>query len=139
MTAPYVAVVRPQERCQTLLDAAVTGGAFGLCSLVLRDRDASPLHVHRAEEETVYVLEGRCAFQIGGRRLEAGPGTVVHAPRDVPHRLAAVGRAARVLVLYTPGGFERVLAAVARTAEPDGGLLLALAREHRCEIFTPPL
>ncbi|WP_163525897.1 cupin domain-containing protein, partial [Klebsiella oxytoca] len=33
------------------------------------------LHVHRVQEETFYVLEGECDWQVGDRRVHATPGT----------------------------------------------------------------
>jgi quercetin dioxygenase-like cupin family protein len=68
---------------------------------------ASPYHVHRAEDETFYVLEGTLEFISGERRLTDGPGSYVFLPRDIPHGFRVIGTSpARFLVLITPAGFE---------------------------------
>lgn len=33
------------------------------------------LHVHRVQEETFYVLEGECDWQVGDQRIRALPGS----------------------------------------------------------------
>ena len=45
-------------------------------------------HVHRVQEETFYVLEGECEWQIGDKLVRATPGTYrVHpAGRAAQHR-----------------------------------------------------
>ena len=65
-----------------------------------------PLH-HHAFDEAFYVLDGELTFQLGQRRLVAGPGALAFAPRDVVHTLANHGDAAATyLLVITPGGFE---------------------------------
>jgi mannose-6-phosphate isomerase-like protein (cupin superfamily) len=140
MTTIHLAAIRPQDTFRVLADATATGGAFGLVYMVVRPADVTPLHVHHAEDETVFVLEGRCTFQVGDRRVQVGEGALVHAPRDVPHRFTVETPSARLLVLVTPGGFERALATVAAAAgQDDPVLLLEVAREHGCEVLLPPL
>ncbi len=70
------------------------------------------------------------------------------APRDVPHRFAVGSEEARMLVLVTPGGFERFFAEVGRPAEagglppverPDPEALSGAARPYGVEILGPPM
>src|SRR4029079_11487952 len=44
-------------------------------------------HVHRVQEETFYVLEGQCEWQIGNETVRALPGTFVFIPPGVPHNI----------------------------------------------------
>jgi uncharacterized cupin superfamily protein len=46
---------------------------------------AAPLHVHRREDESFYVLDGELPFFIGDRIEKAAAGALVHGSRDVPH------------------------------------------------------
>ena len=46
------------------------------------------LHVHRVQEETFYVLEGECEWQVGDDRVRATPGTYLFLPPGVPHNIA---------------------------------------------------
>lgn len=43
---------------------------------------ATGLHVHRAQEETFYVLDGECVWHVGGKVIRATPGHLpVHSAR----------------------------------------------------------
>ena len=44
-----------------------------------------PLHVHRRDDETFYVLEGELTLFVPGEQIVLGPGQAALAPRDVPH------------------------------------------------------
>ena len=57
------------------------------------------LHVHRVQEETFYVLEGECDWQIGDQRVCATPGTYVFIPPGVAHNIGnASDKPARVII-----------------------------------------
>lgn len=45
------------------------------------------LHVHSREDEAVYVISGIMTFLVGEQRFEAGPGSLVWLPREIPQRL----------------------------------------------------
>lgn len=63
------------------------------------------LHMHLAQEEWFYVMEGRVAFQVGQQRLELGPGESILAPRRVPHTFAGSGPTpAHMLIAFCPAG-----------------------------------
>jgi mannose-6-phosphate isomerase-like protein (cupin superfamily) len=62
------------------------------------------LHLHFAQEEWFYVMEGKVAFQVGGKRLELDRGESVLAPRRVPHTFSAVGAPAHLLIAFAPAG-----------------------------------
>ena len=65
------------------------------------------LHVHRVQEETFYVLEGECDWQVGDERVRATPGTYLFVPPGVPHNIGnASSRPARVLMTVSPPGHE---------------------------------
>lgn len=65
------------------------------------------LHVHAVQEETFYVLEGECEWQIGDERVKAGPGTYVFIPPGVPHSIANTsGDPAVMLMTVSPPGHE---------------------------------
>jgi quercetin dioxygenase-like cupin family protein len=50
-------------------------------------------HFHPRAEETFYVLRGRALFRFGGEDADrdAGPGTVLLAPRGVMHTIGVPG------------------------------------------------
>ncbi len=88
-----------------------TGGAYAFFDFVVPPDGALPLHVHRREEETVYVLEGAVTVFCEDRRIEAEPGTFVFLPRGTPHGYrSAEGGRARVLEFTVPSGLEGLIA-----------------------------
>jgi len=127
--------------------AGQTGGAFGLCEQIAPPGPGSPYHVHRAEDEAFYVLEGELEFISEDRRFTAGPGGFVFLPRNVPHGFRILGpNPARFLILMTPGGFEGFMVEAGAPAEarqlpepaaPDMDRLMAAAARRQLEILGP--
>jgi quercetin dioxygenase-like cupin family protein len=100
-----------------------TDGRFGLVEQVVPAGFPGPgLHVHPDFEETFYVIEGEIAVRVGDGAHEAGPGTVAVVPPGTPHTFANPSdRPARMLVLVTPGGFERYFEALIEAVRKAGG------------------
>ena len=72
---------------------------------------AAPLHRHNREDEYSYVLEGRMGALLGDEVLEAGPGDLVHKPRNQWHTFWNAGdEPCRILEIISPAGFERFFA-----------------------------
>jgi mannose-6-phosphate isomerase-like protein (cupin superfamily) len=97
-------------------------------------------HLHVAQDEWFYAVEGEFVIEIGTERHRLGPGDSVVAPRQVPHVWAHVGEGrGRILVAFTPAGqmeaFFRVV--TARNAMPPQDP--ALWRAHGMELLGPPL
>jgi quercetin dioxygenase-like cupin family protein len=120
--------------------AETTNGAFGLVEQVMPPGFASPYHTHQAEDEAFYVLEGNMAFVCGGKWMEAGPGTYVFGPRNIPHGFKVTGDApARMLLLCTPGGFEQFVVEMSEPVPtaPDMAKLMTLAAKYQIDIHGP--
>ncbi len=93
------------------------------------------LHIHRVQEETFYVLEGECAWQIGGQKVRATPGTYVFIPPGVPHNIAnASDKPARMIMTVSPPGhehyFEELAKLVACGSPPDAKVIAALRKRY---------
>ena len=89
------------------------------------------LHVHAAQEDTFYVLDGLLSVQLGNDIIELGPGDFGTAPPGVPHSFTntRANRTCRVINLMTPGiGFDRYIGTIEEVAAT--GDLDALARFH---------
>lgn len=97
------------------LRARDTGGLLTIIDITEPPDAEAPLHVHRREDETFWVLEGEVTFEVGGTRFAAGPGDCAFGPRDVPHRYRVGPSGCRMLFILTPGGFEDL---VEETSEP---------------------
>jgi quercetin dioxygenase-like cupin family protein len=125
-----------------------TGGGFALVEQRGAKGAGSPLHVHRREAESFYVLEGELTIWAGGELIEAPAGSFVYGPANVPHTFTVASDEARFLLLTQPAGFEAFLRAVGQEAPsrtlpsadgpPDVERLTALAAEHGIEILGPP-
>ena len=69
---------------------------------------AAPLHRHSREDEYSFVIEGKMGALLGDEELVAGPGDLVHKPRDQWHTFWNAGDTdARLLEIIAPAGFER--------------------------------
>ena len=72
---------------------------------------AAPIHRHTREDEYSYVLEGRMGALLGDDVVEAGPGDLVHKPRNQWHTFWNAGdEPCRILEIISPAGFERFFA-----------------------------
>jgi len=92
-----------------------TGGAYALIEEINPPGVGVPLHVHENEDETFHVTEGQVEFTLNGKPVVAGAGTTVYLPRRVPHAFKVVGQTpARVLVLLSPPGLERMFRELAQ-------------------------
>ena len=68
---------------------------------------AAPLHRHTREDEYSFVLEGRMGALLGDDVVEAGPGDLVHKPRNQWHTFWNAGDVpCRILEIIAPAGFE---------------------------------
>ena len=108
-----------------------------------------PPHVHHREDETFCVLEGELEFALGDRTFRAVAGSVVHAPKGVPHSFKNAGTGpCRMLVVVSPGGLESFFEEVGESAA-DGSSpppfgreeierMLAIAPRYGIEMLPPP-
>jgi mannose-6-phosphate isomerase-like protein (cupin superfamily) len=63
----------------------------------------APLHVHHADDEAWYVIDGTLSFQLGDREVAAPTGSAVFAPRATPHTFwNPAQEPARYLLVMTP-------------------------------------
>lgn len=133
----------PGHKITRKVSGAETNGAFSMLEVEL-EGDGPPLHIHNAEDESFYVLEGDMILQVGDRRINATAGSFVFVPRGTIHTFARAGQhPARFLVTYSPAGFEDffdeavdldVTDTEAYVAKAD-----ALAEKYKMEIVGPPL
>src|ERR1700759_3264719 len=159
MTIQHPALLVPQGEGRALwfttnritikATAEDTGGAFGLWESFVPPGSSPALHVHRREEETFWVLDGRLTIRCGDRTFSAGPGSMAVLPRNVPHTFVAEGDTpAHLLNPAPPGGVEGYFVAAGREAEneglppagpPDIELLQRFSSDFGLEIVASPL
>ena len=63
---------------------------------------AQRVHTHAGADKFYVVVSGRARMTVGDETREAGPGTVVWAPADVPHGVAEVLERTVMLVGIAP-------------------------------------
>jgi mannose-6-phosphate isomerase-like protein (cupin superfamily) len=88
-----------------------TNGSFGLVEQRSMSGHATPLHVHRSDDELFYVLEGQLTYHVDDEEFVADPDTTVFAPRGVPHAFRVDEDGSRWLDFRT-GGKEQFFADV---------------------------
>ena len=79
--------------------------------------DSPPLHLHCAEDEILYILEGDFRFQLNQTQQRAGPGDTLLVPQATPHTYKAESQEGRFLTVTRGRDFERFVRALARPAE----------------------
>jgi quercetin dioxygenase-like cupin family protein len=126
-----------------------TGGRFSQVETVDPRGTATPLHLHTGEEETFYVLEGEVSVVVGEERLELGAGGFALVPRGVPHAYLVRSEQARMLVTFSPAGFEEAFVDLgvpyvegddppAETVLPPLAEIVRAFSPYGCEIVGPP-
>jgi mannose-6-phosphate isomerase-like protein (cupin superfamily) len=124
-----------------------TEGRFALLDQRVPGNYAVPLHVHHAEDEAWYLLDGEVTFHCGDEQFVAGPGSWVFLPRDVPHTFKVGPSGARLITISAPSGFADFVRelgepAPALTLPPqdpiDGDRMSAVAARYGVEILGPP-
>jgi quercetin dioxygenase-like cupin family protein len=127
-----------------------SGGPLGVMQVVDLPVGATPLHVHHAEAEAFYLLDGEMTYQAGEDVFELRAGSFVYLPKDVPHRFRVRGTTpAKFLALGTPGGVEHLCREVgvpadeltlpARPTAEEFRRWPAAAPKYGLELLGPPL
>ncbi|HWI44420.1 MAG TPA: cupin domain-containing protein [Nocardioides sp.] len=154
MSLAYIAQAADHERIEwiggheleVLLDGAATNGQVTVVRSHLAEGSASPLHLHRNEDEMFVVLKGAGLFWVGEERHEVGEGGAMFLPRDVPHAYRFTSPEVDLLTICTPSGMEDFFRGAGRRVtdpRPDGWevtmeALAAAAVAGGQEILGPP-
>ena len=131
------------------LSGEASDGRFSLVEFLFPRHASPPLHTH-PQDESYLVLEGRLTVQAGRQRFELMPGGAAVVPMGVAHTFRVDSDEARVLVLSTPAGLERMVRDGAvpatkptlppgRTPRPSPEELDDLFRAHGQINVGPPL
>lgn len=128
----------------------LTEGRFAAMELLAPNGFASPLHIHRDEDEFFVVLAGEVRVRHGDDVIEAIAGSLVYGPRNVPHAFHVDSAEARLLLFFGPAGVEgffREAGKPARTLDlPPAGeqfldkqALAEIGGRYHQEFVGPPL
>lgn len=125
-----------------LMTTEQTGGAFCTFEEDVPPGKGPPLHIHKAEHEFFYVLEGEIRFRCEDVTVEMAAGGSVVIPPGARHAFRNIGaETARIVVTLTPGGGDEFFRAVERQGlgPGDKAAIDALAAEHNLEFVGPPI
>jgi hypothetical protein len=111
---------------------------------------ASPLHIHRAEDEFFVVISGEVRVRHGDEVMEAVAGSFVYGPRNVAHAFRVDSTEARLLLFFGPAGVERFFREGGKPARSlglppadeqflDREALKAVGNRYDQEFVGPPL
>ncbi len=84
------------------------GGRFALIEFLFPRHASPPLHSH-PQDESYVVLDGQLTVQAGTERFRLAAGGSAAVPLGVAHTFRVESDTARVLVLSTPAGLERLV------------------------------
>ncbi|HSM57857.1 MAG TPA: cupin domain-containing protein [Candidatus Sulfomarinibacteraceae bacterium] len=148
--SPLLRVVSGNDRFGEQRGLGVSTLAFKLSALdssgifivenTFHARGGPARHLHYAQDEWFYVLEGEFLMEVGAERTTLKAGDSVFAPRQVPHVWAHVGHGrGRILITFTPAGqmeafFREVTKVDAMPAQDP-----ALWQAHGMALLGPPL
>ena len=94
----------------TFKNSSRIGGSVDFMIGEIAHHTGPPLHVHREQHDTFYVLEGVLTIQVRDELTEIGPGDFATVPPGIPHTFDNVHAdqpPVRVVNLMTPAGLDR--------------------------------
>jgi quercetin dioxygenase-like cupin family protein len=128
---------------KTKLSAAQTGGRLSIFESLDQPGYGPPRHIHKAEDETFYILAGEVEFWQAGRTTHHGPGEVVFIEQGAEHTFRIIGdMPARMVTVMSPGGFEGFFAEMAARQfriPQDMAHIAVIGAKYNLEFTGPPL
>lgn len=139
----------PGQLTRVVVSASQTDGRIAVLEQVAPYGAASPFHIHQREDELIYVLDGELSVYVDGRRRGLLRGAGVMLPRGHEHAFVVDSAEVRMLTLFSPAGFERL---IVETGQPvvwpmrsvvsvDAGAverMVVAAARYECDITGPP-
>jgi mannose-6-phosphate isomerase-like protein (cupin superfamily) len=123
---------------------SLTGGRFDFLVGEVPYLSGPPLHVHRDQDDTFFVLEGVLTIQLGEEVVDLGPGDFATAPPGAPHTFDNIypdRPAPKVCNLMTPGGLDSLFQDMARMGAGAAGAPTfdELSQRHGFTLVGPTL
>jgi quercetin dioxygenase-like cupin family protein len=129
-----------------LATGETTGGGFALVDERGKRGESVPLHLHRDDMESFYVVEGEITLFVGDRAgVRAGAGSFAHVPGGTVHGFRVESETARYLILTTArhGEFYRAITLASRPGglpaleSVDGAQIKQAAGDYGVEFVGP--
>lgn len=101
----------------------------------------TPLHIHNAQDEIFYIIEGEYYFQVGDKKYNMTVGDSIFLPRKVPHAWTQRSSKGRMTVILQPAGkledFFVTMAALDH--EPSANEIEKIFADNEMQVVGPPL
>ncbi len=96
----------------------LTGGRVTLVTDILKSGFHLPRHRHNRMVEIFHILDGEATFGFDSGTTIATTGMTISIPRGAWHEVSSA-TGARLLTIFTPGGFDHYLAELAALSKTD--------------------
>ena len=117
-----------------------TDGTLTALVNVIPPGTGPPAHMHVAQDEALWVLEGAVRFRAGAREAVATSGSFVFVPRGTEHAFRNDDEApARLFVVFTPAGMEPFFDAIAALDAAEPADFARLGEPVGMTVVGPPL
>jgi quercetin dioxygenase-like cupin family protein len=119
-----------------------TGGGFAVFEQLNRTPGkGTPMHVHPAQDEVFYILEGEFYFQVGPDKHTLKTGDTIFLPRNVPHSWIQLSATGRTMMTFQPAGqVEEMFVAFSKLKTPPSTEEAArLFAAHGVQLLGPPV
>jgi mannose-6-phosphate isomerase-like protein (cupin superfamily) len=118
--ATAIQEIRIGENSYKIVAAAGdTGAAYAAVEAVIASPDGLGSRTHTREDISLYVLDGSVRLRVGDRMMDIGKGDFSRIPRGTPHEIQPAGQPARIMLIATPAGVEKLFAELSRTPGID--------------------
>ena len=85
-----------------------TGAAMSMIVSEVAPGASIPVHLHRNEDELIFIHTGSGIVTLGDDRIPCSPGAVLYGPRNVWHGVENTGSTVLTwCAIYSPPGFEQ--------------------------------
>lgn len=123
---------------------SLTGGKFDFMVGEVKYLSGPPLHVHREQDDTFFVLEGVLTVQAGDELIDLEPGDFATVPPGIPHTFDNIRKdqpPVKVINLMTPGGLDAQFRDMSRlrAAPSDPATSAQLRDKHGSTTVGPTL
>ncbi|GAB7524561.1 hypothetical protein PBS_35480 [Paraburkholderia sp. 2C] len=98
---------------QIMLTTEQGGGALSIILVSHRPGEGPPDHLHRSQEECIFIVDGTYEVAIDGATRVVGGGTLLFIPRGVTHRFKNIGTTVGHMLDWSlPGGQDKYFKAI---------------------------
>jgi quercetin dioxygenase-like cupin family protein len=95
-------IVVPGNKKRSVEQPPVSASGQSFCIFEWSGSGPDYMHVHHADDEAWYVLEGTLTFKFKKGEVKAPPGTTVFVPAGAPHTYYEADGPTRYLIILTP-------------------------------------